>query len=86
MAEVGKWKVCGCWMSQQLIQNAWGKREISGTKDNTHFQRDGRKLALGHKLLQLCCEAEPADLAAESVLITCSRTLEMCVRNWKRIC
>lgn len=24
MAEVGKWKVCGCWMSQQLIRSAWG--------------------------------------------------------------
>lgn len=53
-----------------------GKREISGTKDNTHFQRDGRKLALGHELLQLCFEAQSADPA---VLITCRRTLWRCV-------
>lgn len=38
-----------------------GKREISGTKDNAHFQRDGRKLALGHEVLQLFFEAESAD-------------------------
>lgn len=34
MAEAGKWKVCGCWMSQQLIKRAWGSFEVRGEERN----------------------------------------------------
>lgn len=34
MAEGGRWKVCGCWMSQQLIKRVWGSFEVRGEERN----------------------------------------------------
>ena len=79
-------------MSQRLIESdrgaflgKGGGEKSQGLKE-IQVSRDGRKLALGHKLLRLCFRAESADPAAEPVLFVQAGTVEKCVRNRKRIC
>lgn len=64
MAGGGKWKVCGCWMSQQLIKRAWGSFEVRG----------GREKSQGLKTIHISREME-GNLHLDTSCYSCASRL-----------